>query len=130
MKIILVDDNRLTLFIHKKIVENSFKKAKVICYSDPSKLIEDIQTESVKMPDLVFSDYNMGTLNGIDVLNAFEVASLNNNSSHKPNFILVSGETDVAEITSNIDSSLLASYIQKPMTKEKLEYICSNRIAS
>jgi len=130
MHIILVDDDQLTLFIHKKVVEKSFENAKVTCYNKPSKLIEDLQNNNIQMPNLIFSDYNMGALNGVDVLDAVESACMNKDKSFKSDFFLVSSESDLSSIAANLKHEVFNTFISKPLTEEKINLLLDSRIAS
>ena len=130
MHIILVDDDQLTLFVHKRVIENVFKNATISSYSDPSKLIEELRNDSIKLPDMIFSDYNMGDLNGVDVLNAFESVCMKNYQSLKPDFFLVSSEIDIAEKASHLNHQIFNTYLEKPLTKEKINNLFFDKIAS
>lgn len=131
MHILLVDDDQLALLVHKQIIEKLFVGAKITSYNNPVKLIEDITNKSIDFPNVIFSDYHMGAINGVDVLEAIESLFLKNKTANeKLDFFLVSSESDLKSITKNLKHEIFNACITKPLTEKKVNKLLYSKIAS
>lgn len=131
MHILLVDDDQLALLVHKQIMEQLFVGAKITSYNNPVKLIEDLTNKSIDFPDVIFSDYHMGAINGVDVLEAIESLFLKNKTANeKLDFFLVSSESDLKSITKNLKHEIFNACITKPLTEKKVNKLLYSKIAS
>lgn len=117
MKILALDDEALAL----TVLINSIKQAMscsdedIVSYDAPSDALEYLKNNSV---DVVFCDYSMPTMNGIDF--AREVKSIN----PKTDIVFVTGYDAYAIDAVNAVSP--QGYILKPVSKEKIETVIGN----
>ena len=66
MNILLIDDEHISNFVNKKLIEHIDASVNAIAFNDPEAAFD--QLDYIK-PDLIFLDINMPVMNGWDFLN-------------------------------------------------------------
>ena len=100
MKIMLVDDQEISNFIMKKVIEVSLPEASVVEFTKPEDALESIKTEC---PDIIFLDLNMPKMNGLDFLKNIPV---------KPYVIITTAYREFAADSYDLD---VLDYLVKPI---------------
>jgi CheY-like chemotaxis protein len=116
---LLVDDDEISNFIHKR----------VILSADPDAVVTEIQSsvqaiaflnERVKsgeaLPDFLFIDINMPELNGFDILQEIQKTM----ESHLPNMkvYMVSSSLYDRDKERAMQFSFVSGFIEKPLSKQ------------
>src|SRR6476620_11369901 len=73
MNVLLVDDENISNFINKKLIENINASIQTIDFNDPQKAFDKLLY--IK-PDLIFLDINMPGMNGWDFLDRMAVEEI------------------------------------------------------
>ncbi|WP_175445454.1 response regulator [Ulvibacter litoralis] len=127
----LIDDNKINLFVTQKIIENSGIAANIKSFDsaivalDFLKNIEETNTFQTKfIPDIILLDINMPEMNGTQFLSAFnKVKSIQNSQTC---IYIVSSSIDPEDIKSVTKEVNCKGYIEKPITSEKFNKILVN----
>lgn len=109
MKILAADDELMQLNQLESSIAEAIPKAEIVSFSQPSKLMEWIETDG--QADIAFLDIEMGSMTGIQIAEKLlEV---------KPqlNIIFVTGHTHYAADAFQLHAS---GYVTKPVTAEKI----------
>ena len=110
-KVMLVDDQKMSNFINKKLIEVTSFANHIVAYTLPDAALQDIETEK---PDLIFLDLNMPIIDGWGFLD-----NLQKNKNTTQVVIVTSS-------TSSIDKQKAQNYIQvvdfliKPLTRNTI----------
>lgn len=130
-KILLIDDNDVTNYLHRHLLESMNVVEKIEQVTDGFaglKYVEDNCTGKKKneCPYLIFLDINMPGINGLEFLDVLE--KMQNIDFNMLNIVMLTTSTyieDIQEAAKHPD--LLKGYIPKPLTEERvievLEYI-------
>jgi DNA-binding NtrC family response regulator len=84
LKIFLVDDDEICLNLYLQFL-NKLGHSEIECYKSGKTCLENI----VQRPDIIFLDYHMGDLNGIDVLHSIK------QFDNEITVIFISGQEDI-----------------------------------
>jgi CheY-like chemotaxis protein len=127
--ILLVDDDPITNFINKKLLENLQVTEKIhICLNGKEAIDFLIQLKELNdpPPNLILLDTNMPVMDGFEFLNAYEELYFSRESKTIIFILTVSTEGDIEKI-----KSLGYEIIEKPLTEEKmhqiLEFNCAEK---
>lgn len=130
MKIVLIDNDKMVLYIHTKLLKKLYENAQIETYNCPKQFIEKIENNKNSIPDMILSDYHMDNFNGLWILNRLEeIRKTKAISDNKLLFFFVS--SDIDNISQNCSSQLLKGYFKKPLNKNILSDLLSkNKLAS
>ncbi|MGA8854766.1 MAG: response regulator [Christiangramia sp.] len=110
-KIYLIDDQPISNFITKKLLELEGFNENVQDFTDPAEALENV----VKDEDaLIFLDLNMPVMNGWDFLEAMK----NKNLHHR--IIILTSSTSKIDKEKAKEYPCVIKYMVKPMNKKKL----------
>jgi response regulator RpfG family c-di-GMP phosphodiesterase len=112
LTIFLVDDQKISNFITKKVIELSGVSCEISVFEDPK--IAFIQFQE-KKPHVIFLDLNMPEMDGWDFLEEM------NKIKHSSNVIILSSSTSNLDITRATEYSQVISYQTKPPSREKFK---------
>lgn len=113
-KIVLVDDDKVYLFLASKIVQNMFPDASIKTCHNGQEALEFIKNET---PDLLFLDINMPIMNGWDFLNEVNRQEI----PIKFPIHIVTSSIDIEDKAKAEMINLVKGYIVKPLDNQKLE---------
>lgn len=110
-KIYLVDDQPISNFITKKLLELEGFEGSVEDYTDPAKAFQSVAKEENA---LIFLDLNMPVMNGWDFLEAMK----KNNIFHR--IIILTSSTSKIDKEKAKEYPNVIKYMVKPMNKKKV----------
>lgn len=124
-QIIIIDDNKIDLFINQKICSLVFEKANIKTFNCSvtavdyfKKPFNEPEEFSADKVDIILLDINIPVINGFEFLKEIEKTNLFTKNKVEVYFLSSSNlEKDINEALS-IESC--SGYIEKPLTKDKL----------
>lgn len=123
--IMLVDDNKIDLFINQKIIEKYNSKLKVVSLACPLTALKYLRLFLLKdnlnyleRPNLILLDINMPLCNGFQFLD--ELGKWDYTEIKDLKIVVLSSSGCLYDINHAKNNPLCAGYIIKPLTIEKL----------
>jgi len=126
--IMIVDDSKIDLFVHQKVIEKYNSKIKINCYDNPLSALNSIKasnsaenSKAIEIPDVILLDVNMPQMNGfkfIEDLKKIEVPA-----KKRIEVFMLSSSRYFKDIHRAKKNSACSGYISKPLTLEKLKEI-------
>ncbi len=120
-RFLLIDDDLITCFVCKKIIEKAFRNITVQTFNSPSRGLDYLE-ECNKMEPLktvLFLDIHMPIINGWDVLKQIE--NFNEDFKSQLLIVILSSSIAPADIKRAKTNPLVAEYFRKPLDEEHLE---------
>lgn len=111
MKIMLVDDQEISNFIMKKVIEVSIPDATVVDFTNPVAALESIKAEC---PDIILLDLNMPDMNGWQFLQQMDELSISNKVA------IVTSSTSMEDMDASKSFQNVVDFLIKPINKEDL----------
>ncbi|MBS1664594.1 MAG: response regulator [Bacteroidetes bacterium] len=108
----MVDDEPFCLDLYQQYLENLGQK-EILQFSSGS----DCLNQLTNRPDLIFLDYHMGEVNGLDTLR--KIKRVNPNAL----VVFVSGQEDIAVAVSALKYGALDYIVKEQMTEERLRKV-------
>ncbi len=118
-KILLLDDNKATNFIHNKFIQQAKAAKEVVTFLTGKSALDYLTNPEEVFPNLIISDINMPTMDVWEFLDAYR--AINRPEKQQARIILLTTSL------SNTDKDLLENYemvdfiLAKPMDKKALE---------
>lgn len=119
-RIILVDDEKITLFLTQRILLNHDSGFVIEVFQSGKEAIQYLASQSNLNNTVVLLDINMPIYNGWDFLSDFCLAH-----NTCPVFMFTSS-IDKNDIQRSETYEVVKGFISKPLTSEKIEYFLSN----
>lgn len=119
-RILLIDDDPLTNMINKKLITRDFKWG-VIVHTHAREALNYLKTlmATDEVPDMIFVDINMPTMDGWEFLTEFQNLSAEILSRTK--VYMLTSSIDVEDVEKSRTYSSVSDFISKPLTREKME---------
>lgn len=124
-RVMLIDDNFIDNFVHKKLLESLKISNNAIEFTIPQKAIEYLKLFNCFSPhpnknhiDLILLDINMPEMDGWGFIEEYKKAC--NNKTPQTIIIVLSSSANRSDIERCQDEPFLSGFIQKPLTMEKL----------
>jgi CheY-like chemotaxis protein len=119
LNVFLVDDDQITRFLHRKIIE-SFTQYKPVLHeatngAEALQLLTDRYAKDKTFPDFILLDIDMPVMGGLDFIEAFQKLEF----SSQVQVIIVTTSDDVRDIK-KVKSFGLKHYLIKPLTTNLL----------
>jgi CheY-like chemotaxis protein len=122
LNILMVDDDHIIRFIHKRIME-LFTKFKII-YSEAGdgqeaiKVLNDNHSKGNKLPDLIFLDINMPVMDGFGFIEEFNKLCIP--AELKPQIIMLSSSENSSDRQRCYELGV-TKFLLKPISQDELE---------
>lgn len=125
-KVLLVDDDSISNFIHLRLMSRSYKDidvAQVRNGQEAMEYLRDCTLRVQEIPDLIFLDLHMPIMDGIEFMKAFKKLSL----QYKENIqiIVISALCTPSDKITMLDLGI-KTFLTKPLKEEDLESIFLN----
>lgn len=120
-KIYLIDDQPISNFITKKLLELEGFNENVLDFTNPAEAFENLLNDDEA---LIFLDLNMPVMNGWDFLEAIK----NNNLNHR--IIILTSSTSKIDQEKAREYPCVIKYMVKPMNKKKFSELSEYLSAS
>jgi CheY-like chemotaxis protein len=126
LALIIIDDSELDRFIIQRIVRHIDKSLSVYSFSNAQQALEYIRSNEFnnqKLFKLILLDLRMPVMNGFQFIEEFEKLPLEIQEKHK--IIVLSTTRNPSDISRLLSYRAVASMLEKPITKERLQSIIS-----
>lgn len=122
IEILLVDDDAIFLMLQKRILLGSGIKSKILSFAAPQEALRYISEAADLYIFLIFLDINLAQTNARDFLNEMVVHGVDN----KTLVVIASSSVNSTDFEIVNDFDCVIDFIEKPITKENIQKICSN----
>ncbi|MFN5325303.1 MAG: response regulator [Bacteroidota bacterium] len=124
-RILLVDDDDIHNFITENFITDHYPSTDVVSFNNPEIALEHLKESTShkdpECPDVIFLDINMPEMNGWQFLENFIKLNIDKICGSK--IYILSSSMDPADITRSKQFDIVANFISKPLTAEKVEAI-------
>jgi len=126
-RFLLIDDDPFNNRLCTMALNKTFESPDVIAFTVPETAIEYIEDEYSKHPvkTVLFLDINMPSLSGWDVLDKLKDSS--NNVKDNFTIFILSSSIDPMDKQQAADNPMVTGYLEKPLTKERLQPIFNDQ---
>lgn len=124
--ILVIDDSKFDRFIASEILDEYTDVKKVLALESAEKAIDyfkSIENMLQELPQVVLLDIKMPTMDGFEFLKVFDEFSETIKSNCK--IFMLSSSIDPEDIRKAHKSKYVADFIEKPLSKEKIQHINS-----
>ena len=120
ISIMLIDDNKIDLFIHTEFIKQINIAYAISEYAFASEALKFLkQNEIDKWPHLILLDIHMPIMNGFDFIEKYSELPLSHRE--KCNVLIVSSSLDTGDKTKSKENPYILGLLEKPMNTEKLK---------
>jgi CheY-like chemotaxis protein len=116
MKILLIDDDDVFNFVHKRIIERIESEVDVVVINSCRNALDYLIACESNLPDLIFLDINMPEMNGFDFLE--ECLKLPNDISLRMKVIFVTSSLNEADVKKANSYPMVIGFQDKPLNAE------------
>lgn len=123
-KVMVIDDNKIDLFIINKIIERTYFSKEVLTCQSAKEALDHLSNQNIiaeEVPSVIFLDINMPEMNGFEFLDAF--AQLNSTLINNIAVIMLTSSQNPEDIQKANDNPYVVFYLHKPLTIAKLDAI-------
>ncbi|MFB9841475.1 response regulator [Mucilaginibacter ginsenosidivorans] len=126
-KVVLIDDNPIDHYIMRTMLYNNDRCQQATYTFDGDMIIEymeEHQSESNRLPDVIFLDLTMPDFSGWDFLEKFE--RLKNRLKKNIELYVMTSSVRESDKERSTKYACVSSFISKPLSKQMLNSICSH----
>ena len=124
----LIDDNKIDLFINKKMIEKFDKDIQVNMYPNAILALKHLKNSNhpkkalcTNVPDVIFLDINMPEMDGFQFL--FEYNKLTGFNKNRVQIYMLSSSASLNDVENAKNNACCTDYLVKPLTLKKLNNI-------
>ena len=124
--ILLIDDDDATNFYHQTIIESANCTKHIKVCSSASKALEyltNTHIEGYLLPDLIFLDINMPSMNGWEFLDEYE--KLHTDLKAKIMIVMLTASVNPSDNERAQQHKHVSGFVEKPLTREILKEVIS-----
>lgn len=121
MDFIVVDDDRITLFIAKKLIKEALGILDIQTFLKPEEALHYLKNDfdfNINEPAILLLDINMPVVSGWDFLNYFN--GLNDEIKKAIHIYVVSSSVDPNDKVKALSNRNVVAFVSKPLTKDFL----------
>ncbi|MFC0604894.1 response regulator [Winogradskyella pulchriflava] len=133
LNFMLIDDNKIDLFICKKIIEKSSSEYSVRTFQSAQSAIKFLEIfvkkekyQDAFLPNVILLDINMPEMNGFQFLREFN--KLEHFVKRPIKIFMLSSSTDIHDVIKVKSEKLCVRFISKPLTVEGLHNVVRESI--
>lgn len=120
--VMLIDDNTIDTFIHKKLIESHRFAEQIQSHLDAREALEFLKNAPQnEWPELILLDIMMPGMNGFEFLDAF--SNLERGQKERIKVILLSTSESFKDLNRANKNSLVRKFLNKPLTPDMLNAI-------
>lgn len=122
--ILIIDDSVFDRLIASEVIKNSMTGNNIIALESAEEGLEYILNKTdnpAELPDIIFLDIKMPKVDGFEFLERYEKLIANTTALSK--IYMLSSSIDPDDINKALKSKHVLDFIEKPLTKEKIEKI-------
>ncbi|MGB1241649.1 MAG: response regulator [Chitinophagales bacterium] len=119
--ILLVDDNEMTNFMHRIIIEKMGCTDKLVIVENGEEALAYLTNPQNTTPDLIFLDINMPVMNGWEFLEEYQY--LNEGKKAKIVLFMLSTSMSPSDKKRADENEVIRGYINKPLSENKVKTI-------
>lgn len=121
-RVMLIDDNKIDLFIHSEIIRRLPFEKTVLQYSFAGDALDYLgRHDAEDWPDVILVDIYMPVIDGFLFLEKF--SGFPEDLRSQCNVIMVSSSLDSADLSKARQSNNVAGFLEKPLNLEKLHQL-------
>lgn len=124
--ITLVDDEEITNFVNKILLEKMHVCDKIITYNEASKALKELISnlnDGADLPEIMFVDINMPEMNGWEFVDLF---CSNEGLKHRIKVYLLSSSQNEDDVKRANEDDCIKGFIGKPLTEEKVRQVINS----
>lgn len=117
----IIDDDEIFRFILEKQIKNQNLAENIMCFENGREAIDYIKTnrlENDSLPDVIFLDINMPTMDGWDFVTEYN--ELKKQLIKDATVFMISSSVDDRDIRRANDSGIITEYVTKPVDKQQI----------
>ncbi|MEJ8804260.1 response regulator [Pontibacter sp. H249] len=126
MRIFLIDDDRLSIFLTESMLALEGLTHKTKSYYSAEEALEALSSGGDDtIPNLIFLDLNMPVMDGWAFLDALAYTQLNLKIQKKCRIYILTSSLDLSDTLRTKEYPLVSGLIHKPIKSEDIEFIFS-----